>query len=59
MYPNSPLYNSSQLAYNNDLTPKKAWLNIVQSYAISIDAELDLAKAQAEMIVPNYHPNAV
>jgi hypothetical protein len=59
MYPDAPSYNTSKLAYNNDLSPKLAWLNLVQSYAIALEHELELAKTQVALIQPNYHPNAV
>ena len=59
MYPDSPSYNASKLAYRSNLTPKPAWLGYIQSYSIALDSQLDLAKVQVAMIQPNYHPNAI
>ena len=61
MYPDSPDYNSSQIAFNNDLTAKKCWYNtytLVQSQCTAVDTFADIYTKNVPIYASGYTLNS-
>lgn len=61
MYPDSPDFNSSQVAYNSDKTPKKCWYNTytnIQSQCTAADTFADIYTKHVPIYIAGYSLNS-